>query len=191
MKLVFATNNAHKLEEIRAFLGREIQVLSLAEVGFTGELPETGRTLEANSLQKTRYLYEQTGLDCFGDDTGLEVTALSGRPGVDSAHYAGSRNAADNLHKVLDELAPHADRSARFRTVITLMLAGKMYQFEGVVQGVLLTEPRGQMGFGYDPAFRPEGQSRTFAEMTTDEKNRFSHRSRAAGQMAAFLQKPS
>lgn len=187
MKLVFATNNAHKLGEVRAFLGNAIQILSLEEAGFTGELPETGRTLEDNSLQKTRYLYQHTGLDCFGDDTGLEVAALGGRPGVDSAHYAGTRNTADNLNKVLQELAPYPDRRARFRTVITLVLGGQAYQFEGTVQGQLLAVPQGHEGFGYDPAFRPEAESRTFGQMTLAEKNCFSHRSRAIEKMAMFL----
>jgi len=186
--LCFATNNAHKLAEVRAALGDAFTLRTLADVGCTEELPETGRTLEANSLQKAAYLHEHYSVDCFADDTGLEVTVLGGEPGVDSAHYAGpQRSHADNVALLLKNLEGHADRSARFRAVFTLVRRGEMHQFEGEIRGHITDVPRGYEGFGYDPVFVPEGHDRTFAEMSIAEKNGLSHRTRALAAMKAFL----
>ncbi|PQA53799.1 RdgB/HAM1 family non-canonical purine NTP pyrophosphatase [Siphonobacter curvatus] len=187
MKLVVATNNRHKLEEIQAFLSPSIQLLTLADIGCTEELPETGRTLEANSLQKTKYLADYYQVDCFGDDTGLEITALQGEPGVDSAFYSGSRDAQANMQKVLTQLQGVTDRSARFRTVITLIIQEEIYQFEGIVEGTILEAPQGEHGFGYDPIFVPEGYDRSFAQMSVAEKNAINHRTRAVAKMVEFL----
>ncbi|OZI10173.1 non-canonical purine NTP pyrophosphatase, RdgB/HAM1 family [Siphonobacter sp. BAB-5385] len=187
MKLVVATNNRHKLEEIQAFLSPSIQLLTLADIGCTEELPETGRTLEANSLQKTKYLADYYQVDCFGDDTGLEITALQGEPGVDSAFYSGSRDARANMQKVLTQLQGITDRSARFRTVITLIIQEEIYQFEGIVEGTILEAPQGEQGFGYDPIFVPEGYDRSFAQMSVAEKNAINHRTRAVAKMVEFL----
>lgn len=187
MKLVVATNNRHKLEEIQAFLSPSIQLLTLADIGCTEELPETGRTLEANSLQKTKYLADYYQVDCFGDDTGLEITALQGEPGVDSAFYSGSRDAQANMQKVLTQLQGITDRSARFRTVITLIIQEEIYQFEGIVEGTILEAPQGEQGFGYDPIFVPEGYDRSFAQMSVAEKNAINHRTRAVAKMVEFL----
>lgn len=187
MKLVVATNNRHKLEEIQAFLSPSIQLLTLADIGCTEELPETGRTLETNSLQKTKYLADYYQVDCFGDDTGLEITALQGEPGVDSAFYSGSRDAQANMQKVLTQLQGVTDRSARFRTVITLIIQEEIYQFEGIVEGTILEAPQGEQGFGYDPIFVPEGYDRSFAQMSVAEKNAINHRTRAVAKMVEFL----
>ncbi len=188
MVLCFATNNAHKLAEVQAALGNAFELRTLAEIGCTEELPETGRTLEANSRQKAAYLHEHYGVDCFADDTGLEVTALGGEPGVDSAHYAGPhRSHADNVALLLRNLEGHSDRSARFRAVFTLIRSGEIHQFEGEIRGHLLEAPRGHEGFGYDPVFVPEGHERSFAEMSIAEKNLLSHRARALEKMKAFL----
>lgn len=188
MVLCFATNNAHKLAEVQAALGDAFELRTLADIGCREELPETGRTLEANSLQKAAFLHDRYGVDCFADDTGLEVFALGGEPGVDSAHYAGPhRSHADNVALLLRNLAGHADRSARFRAVFTLIRGGEIRQFEGEVRGHITEAPRGSGGFGYDPVFVPEGHDRTFAEMSTAEKNTLSHRARALAAMKAFL----
>lgn len=187
MKLVVATNNRHKLEEIQAFLSPSIQLLTLADIGCTEELPETGRTLEANSLQKTKYLADYYQVDCFGDDTGLEITALQGEPGVDSAFYSGSRDAQANMQKVLTQLQGITDRSARFRTVITLIIQEEIYQFEGIVEGTILEAPQGEHGFGYDPIFVPDGYDHSFAQMSVAEKNAINHRTRAVAKMVEFL----
>jgi XTP/dITP diphosphohydrolase len=187
-KLCFATNNAHKLEEIQAILGNSFELLSLNDIHCKDELPETGNTLEANSLQKAQYLYDNYQVDCFADDTGLEVSALGGEPGVYSARYAGEqRSHADNVNLLLKNLVHKPDRSARFRTVITLIQGGKITQFEGIVNGKIIEELRGTEGFGYDPIFIPEEFDRTFAEMTLLEKGEISHRGRAFKKLVEFL----
>ncbi|GAB3836217.1 RdgB/HAM1 family non-canonical purine NTP pyrophosphatase [Hymenobacter jeollabukensis] len=189
MRLCFASNNAHKLDEIRPLLPAHVELLSLADIGCAEELPETQDTLEGNALQKARYVWDNYGVSCFADDTGLEVTALGGAPGVYSARYAGpQRSSADNLQKLLRELDGSAERTARFRTVIALVSgAADQWTFAGEVPGHITTAPRGEGGFGYDPVFEPENRGRTFAEMTLDEKNALSHRARAVAQLAAFL----
>jgi XTP/dITP diphosphohydrolase len=187
-KLCFATNNAHKLEEIQAILGNSFELLSLNDIHCKEELPETGNTLEANSLQKAKYLYDNYQVDCFADDTGLEVQALGGEPGVYSARYAGlQRSHADNVNLLLKNLVNKPDRSARFRTVITLIQNGKITQFEGIVNGKIIEDLRGTEGFGYDPIFIPEGYDRTFAEMELIEKTKISHRGRAFEKLVAYL----
>ena len=190
MRLCFASNNAHKLDEIRPLLPATVQLLSLAEIGCHEELPETQPTLEGNARQKAQYVFDNYGVSCFADDTGLEVAALGGEPGVYSARYAGpQRSAADNVAKLLHELATQPDRRARFRTVIALVLPdGRLHEFSGEVSGVISGLPMGHSGFGYDPIFVPsEGDGRTFAEMTLAEKNLLSHRARAVVGLAAFL----
>ena len=188
-KLCFATNNAHKLEEIQAILGDSFELLSLKDINCTKELPETGNTLEANSLQKAQYLYDHYQVNCFADDSGLEVHALGGEPGVDSAHYAGpQRSHADNINLLLKNLTDETDRSAQFRTVITLIQNGKVSQFEGSIKGQIISELRGNEGFGYDPVFVPEGYTTTFAEMSLAEKGKISHRAKAFGKLVAFLE---
>ena len=187
-KLCFATNNAHKLEEIQAILGDSFELISLKDINCTEELPETGNTLEANSLEKARYLYEHYQVNCFADDSGLEVHALGDEPGVDSAHYAGpQRSHADNVNLLLANLAGKTDRSARFRTVITLIQNGEMSQFEGSIKGQIISELRGTEGFGYDPIFVPEGYGTTFAEMSLAEKGKISHRAKAFEKLVAYL----
>ncbi|MDZ7900764.1 MAG: non-canonical purine NTP diphosphatase [Arcicella sp.] len=187
-KLCFATNNAHKLEEIQAILGDNFELLSLKDIQCNEELPETGNTLEANSLQKAKYLYDNYQVNCFADDTGLEVHALGGEPGVDSAHYAGKqRSHGDNVNLLLKNLADKPARSARFRTVITLIQNGNITQFEGIVNGQIIETLRGTEGFGYDPIFIPEGYDRTFAEMNILEKGEISHRGRAFQKLVEFL----
>ena len=188
-KLCFATNNAHKLEEIQAILGDSFELLSLKDINCTKELPETGNTLEANSLQKAQYLYDHFHVNCFADDSGLEVHALGGEPGVDSAHYAGpQRSHLDNINLLLKNLTDKNDRSAQFRTVITLIQNGKVSQFEGSIKGQIISELRGSEGFGYDPIFIPEGYTTTFAEMSLAEKGKISHRAKAFGKLVAFLE---
>jgi XTP/dITP diphosphohydrolase len=188
MEILFASNNAHKVDEVRAKLAPRYTVRSLREVVGEVDIPETGTTLEENAAIKARYLYERTGMDCFADDTGLEITALNGEPGVYSARYAGEGcSFDDNMDKVLRNLTGQSDRSARFRTVICLIYQGKEYFFEGEVKGELLTERVGQKGFGYDPIFRPDGYDRSFAQMTMDEKNAISHRGLAVEKLAGFL----
>ena len=190
MRLCFASNNEHKLDEIRPLLPAGLTLLSLADIGCREELPETQDTLEGNARQKARYVLDNYGVDCFADDTGLEVTALSGEPGVYSARYAGpQRLAPDNVAKLLRELAGTPDRSARFRTVVALARAdGAVHEFAGEVAGHITEETRGAGGFGYDPVFVPaEGDGRTFAEMSGAEKNRISHRARAVAGLLAFL----
>jgi len=188
-RLVAASNNAHKLAEIRPLLGPSIQILSLQDIGCHEELPETTHTIAGNSLQKARYVFDHYGYPCFADDTGLEVHALNGAPGVDSAHYAGpQRSAADNIGLLLSNLEGQLHRGARFRTVITLVdEQGAAHTFEGVVEGEITTEKMGTEGFGYDPVFRPVGFDRTFAQMTMEEKNALSHRGRAIVKLVDFL----
>lgn len=188
MKILFATNNAHKLTEVQAVLGDSYTLVTPRDCGVTEEIPETQPTLEGNALQKARYLYERTGLDCFADDTGLEVEALGGAPGVHSARYAtDDHDFAANNRLLLQNLAGEENRRARFRTVVALILGGREYLFEGVVEGQIIDRETGHEGFGYDPLFRPDGYDRTFAQMTTEEKNAVSHRARAVRKLAAFL----
>lgn len=187
MELCFATNNAHKLAEVAAILGDAFTLKTLRDIGCTDELPETSGTIRGNSRQKAEYVWTHFGVSCFADDSGLEVDALNGEPGVDSAHYSGSRDAGKNIQKLLTNLISHPNRRARFVTVFTLLLHGVEHQFEGVAEGEILPEPRGTGGFGYDPLFLPNGRDRTFAEMSPTEKNGVSHRSRALTKMVAYL----
>jgi XTP/dITP diphosphohydrolase len=188
MKLIFATNNAHKLAEVQAVLGNGYELVTPRQMGITEDIPETASTLEGNARQKARYLYERTGLDCFADDTGLEVDALDGAPGVHSARYAtDGHDFAANRTKLLREMEGKTDRTARFRTVIALIEGGKECCFEGIVEGVITTEERGEGGFGYDPMFQPEGYTQTFSELSPEEKNAISHRGRAVKKLAEWL----
>jgi XTP/dITP diphosphohydrolase len=190
MQIVFATNNKHKLEEVSAILGAGWELVTPASLGITEDIPETAETLEGNALQKARYVHERTGLDCFADDTGLEVTVLDGAPGVRSARYAGDSHDFDSNNRLLlRNLEGMADRSARFRTVIALILGGEEHLFEGRVEGRIIDEYRGTEGFGYDPIFVPEGGEATFAEMPLEEKNAISHRARAVEKLKDFLSK--
>lgn len=189
LTLCFASNNEHKLTEIREILGDQFVIKSLREIGCTAELPEEQDTLEGNSRQKAEYVWQNYGVNCFADDTGLEVLALNMAPGVDSAHYAGpQRSSADNIELLLQNLAGKENRTAQFRTSITLILDNELYPFDGVVQGRIAEQASGQGGFGYDPVFIPEGHTQTFAEMDAAEKNRISHRGRAVQQLAQYLQ---
>lgn len=187
--LVFATNNAHKLDEIRSILGNEIEIKSLSDIDCHDDIPETAETLDGNALQKAHYIYNKYGMDCFADDTGLEVRALDGQPGVHTARYAfPDRNDTEaNTAKLLRELEKKSDRKARFRTVIALIEKGEEKLFEGIVEGQIATEKRGEGGFGYDPVFVPEDFGRTFAELGIDVKNTISHRARAVKKLAEYL----
>lgn len=188
MKIVFATNNAHKLKEVSAVLGDGFTLVTPRDCGITEEIPEEQDSLEGNASQKARYLHSRTGLDCFADDTGLEVAALGGAPGVRSARYAtDGHDFAANNRLLLQNLEGVTDRRARFRTVISLILDGEEHQFEGVVEGRIIDRESGREGFGYDPLFLPDGFDRTFAEMTTEEKNTVSHRARAVRKLADYL----
>lgn len=188
MKLIFATNNQHKVKEFRSLLGDQFEIITLLEAGINIDIPEPHDTLEANAREKSVTIHRMTGENCFGEDTGLEIAALNGAPGVLSARYAGEqKEAADNIAKVLHQLEGETNRAAQFRTVISLILDGKEYQFEGVSKGHITTTVKGEKGFGYDPIFVPEGESRVFAEMDLSEKNRYSHRARAFEKFAAFL----
>ncbi len=187
-KLVFATNNLHKLDEIRSVAGLEIEILSLDDINLQVEIPEDYETLQENALQKARFIHDKTGMDCFADDTGLEIDSLNGRPGVKSARYAGTQcNPEDNIRKVLFELGDTKFRNARFKTVIALILDGQEYFFEGTVEGEIMHEKHGGSGFGYDPVFQPEGHTLTFAQMPPEEKNAISHRARAMKKLVDFL----
>ncbi len=188
MKIVFATNNKHKLEEIRHLAGNNIKIVSLKEIACYDDIPETGITLEENALQKANFVYSRYNMNCFADDTGLEIEALDNRPGVYSARYAGhEQNFLKNINKVLEEMKDQSNRKARFRTVIALILDHNKYYFEGIVNGKIIMEKKGKQGFGYDPIFLPEGYDQTFAEMSLDEKNKISHRARATRKLIAFL----
>jgi len=206
MKIVFATNNQHKLEEIRNILGESIEVLSLKDIGCDVDIPETGTTLEENALQKAQYIYDNYHMDVFADDTGLEVDALDGAPGVYSARYASmdsnsqsnSRDSEANMARLLKELGENNNRHARFRTVIALIQKKdvcpcgctsikEIHKFEGIVEGEIIRERRGGEGFGYDPIFQPEGYDKTFAELGMDIKNHISHRARAVAKLCEFL----
>lgn len=187
-KMVVATNNAHKLKEIAAILGQEIELLSLKDIQCFADIPETADTLEGNARQKAMFIYENYGMDCFADDTGLEVEALGGAPGVFSARYAGEGHDSEaNMQKLLKELAGKENRKAQFRTVICLIRNGKEHLFEGIVKGEIIQEKRGGEGFGYDPIFVPEGYDLTFAELGDDVKNAISHRARAVEKLCQFL----
>jgi XTP/dITP diphosphohydrolase len=180
MKLIFATHNQHKAKEIQALLPAEFEVLTLNDIDIQEDIPETSDTLEGNASQKSHYILHHFSMDCFSDDTGLEIKAINNEPGVYSARYAGpSKNADENMNKVLEKLAGKSDRSAQFRTVIALRMAGETHTFEGICKGTILLNNKGQSGFGYDPVFTPEGADRSFAEMTTNEKNEYSHRKKA------------
>lgn len=187
-KIIFATNNAHKLSEVQAVLGEEFTLVTLRECGITEDIPETADTLEGNALQKARYVFEKTGADCFADDTGLEVDALNGAPGVHSARYAtDGHDFAANNRLLLKNLEGVTERTARFRTVIALILGGKEYTFEGRVEGTIAEEECGAEGFGYDPLFVPSGEIITFAQMSAEAKNAISHRGRAVAELVKFL----
>ena len=182
-KLVFSTNNEHKLEEVKAILEPYYQILSLKDIGDDTDIPETGETLEDNALIKANYLWDTYHTNCFADDTGLEVEALNNAPGVYSARYAGEqKSSTDNVAKLLKELEGKENRNAQFRTVIALIIDGKKYVFEGKIKGVITTSARGDSGFGYDPVFQPEGYDKTFAELTLADKNEIRHRARAVEQ---------
>ncbi len=188
MDLVFATNNQHKLKELQALLGSEFRLLSLSDIGCREEIPEEQPTLEGNASQKAFFIFEKYGYNCFADDTGLEIEALDGAPGVFSARYAGEdKNSEANMKKVLAEMAKINARNARFRTVISLIINGKETRFEGIVEGTILKEKRGNSGFGYDPIFQPNGFDKSFAEMDLAAKNEISHRGRAVRKLVAFL----
>ena len=188
-KLVFATNNAHKLSEICAIIGDKFEILSLNDIECFADIPETADTLEGNALQKAEYVYNNYGLDCFADDTGLEVDALSGRPGVHTARYAfpDRYDPEANTEKLLQELDGKENRKARFRTAIAYIRGGEKYLFEGVVEGEISTEKRGDKGFGYDPVFIPENTGKTFAELGVEVKNQISHRARAVAKLCEYL----
>lgn len=188
MELVFATNNLHKLTEIRELLNERFEVKSLAEIGCYEEIPEDHHSLEENASQKSWYVYNRYGKNCFADDTGLEVEALGGEPGVFSARYAGpGKDPDDNINKLLARLAEIKNRKARFRTVISLVAEGKEYLFEGIAEGTILTEKKGSKGFGYDPVFCPDGFTSTFAEMDLNTKNKISHRGMAFEKLVNYL----
>ena len=192
MKIVFATGNPGKLREASEILGKGYQLVTPAEVGIPEDIPEDGKTLQENSLQKANYIYERTGLNCFADDTGLEVDALGGAPGVETARYAGPQKIpAQNIAKLLKELQGKPSRKARFRTSVTLILNGKRHFFDGIMEGSIAEEPHGGGGFGYDPVFIPEGYQVTAAELSEEEKNAISHRGKALRAMAGFLKERS
>lgn len=188
MKLVFATNNQHKLDEVRKVVTGDFEIVSLSEIDCHDDIPETADTLEGNALQKARYIKEHFGYDCFADDTGLEVEALNNAPGIYSARYAGPGHDSEaNMNKLLQEMKDKENRKAQFRTAIALILNGKEYLFEGIVRGSIITEKRGNSGFGYDPIFVPENYTETFAELGNDIKNQISHRAEAVKKLIEFL----
>ena len=194
MKLIFASNNQHKIEELKAFCKNEsvkhrVEIISLREAGLDIDIPEPHNTLEENASEKSQTVYKLTGKNCFSEDTGLEIEALNGEPGVKSARYAGeSRSFKENIQKVLTKLSSYPNKKARFRAVISLIIDGQETQFEGICNGKIIDTPAGLEGFGYDPIFIPEGSNRTFAEMSLDEKNQFNHRTKAAAKLVAYLQ---
>jgi XTP/dITP diphosphohydrolase len=189
MKLIFATNNAHKLEEIQAAIGDALDVISLKQAGIDIDIPEPHDTLQANAAEKSQTIHRLTGENCFSEDTGLEVEALNGEPGVHSARYAGEDKAFDkNIDKLLAKLGNETNRKARFRTVISLIWEGREWFFEGICEGTITRERHGTCGFGFDPVFIPAGHNRTFAEMSLEEKNLISHRKQAADKLVSFLQ---
>lgn len=188
MKLVFATNNRHKLKELQHLVGNSFELLSLEDIGCLEDIPETDPTLEGNASLKAFHVHTHYGYDCFADDTGLEVEALNGDPGVFSARYAGeAKDSIANMDKLLQQMNGLKNRNARFRTVISLVVGGKEMRFEGIVEGTILEEKRGKEGFGYDPVFMPDGYSKTFAEMELNKKNEISHRAKAVQQLVNWL----
>lgn len=189
MKLVFATNNLHKLEEVSAILSKNVELLSLKEINCNTDIPETAKTLEGNALLKAKFIYDTYGINCFADDTGLEIEALNNEPGVYSARYAGkNKDSEANMLKVLEKLKGINNRKAQFRTVIALILNGNEYLFEGIITGKIIESKRGNSGFGYDPIFVPEGYNKTFAELGNNIKNKISHRAIAINKLCNFLQ---
>ncbi len=190
MELVFATNNPNKLTEIQKLLNKSISLKSLSDINCSEEIPETGLTIEENARQKSMYIFDKFGIDCFSDDTGLEIDCLDGEPGVYSARYAGeAKDAVQNMRKVLTEMEGNTNRNAQFRTVISLVISNKEYQFEGIVKGKIENRARGKEGFGYDPIFTPDGYKQTFAEMDISLKNKISHRALAVSKLIEFLNK--
>ena len=189
MKLIFASNNKHKVEELKTFVGNQFEILSLKDAEIDIDIPEPFDTLEQNATTKSRTIFDLTGMNCFSEDTGLEIEALNGEPGVKSARYAGDdRLFKSNIDKVLKKLGQNENRKARFRAIISLIVDGMETQFEGICTGTIISEEKGTEGFGYDSIFVPEGTSKTFAEMTLTEKNLYNHRTRAAAKLLAFLQ---
>jgi XTP/dITP diphosphohydrolase len=187
-RIVFATNNEHKLRELRQILNGEFTLLSLEDIGCNEEIPETGTTLEFNASQKSHYIWDKYGIDCFADDTGLEIEALNNEPGVYSARYAGQAKSSEaNIQKVLEKMKHTDERRARFRCVFSLIMDGEETQFEGIVEGNILHEKEGNGGFGYDPIFRPLGYEKSFASLSPEEKNRISHRGRAVQKLVEYL----
>ena len=190
MKLIFATNNQHKVNEIQPLVGNDFELITLKDAGIDTDIPEPFDSLEENAAHKSKTIYNLTGLNCFSEDTGLEVTALNGEPGVKSARYSGEDKSFDkNIDKLLNNLDPKKDRSARFRTVISLLMDGKEIQFEGICEGYIIQNRQGNEGFGYDPVFVPSGAEITFAQMTMEEKNKFSHRRKAVDKLVNYLRK--
>jgi XTP/dITP diphosphohydrolase len=188
MRLIFATNNQHKADEINSILGNEFEIITLKQAGIDIDIPEPFNTLEENASEKSRVIHEMTGKDCFSEDTGLEVEALNGEPGVKSARYAGESKSFDNnIDKLLQNLEGKENRRAQFRTVVSLRLKDKEYKFEGICKGSIIAERKGNNGFGYDPVFVPDGSDRTFAEMNMEKKNKFSHRKKAIAKLVGFL----
>ncbi|WP_420388152.1 RdgB/HAM1 family non-canonical purine NTP pyrophosphatase [Roseivirga sp.] len=188
MNICFTTNNAHKLKEVKEIVGDSIELLSLSDIGFSGDIPETHETLEENSLEKAQYIFDRYHTPVFSDDSGLEVLALDGRPGVHTAYYSGSRDAVANMSKVLDELKGESNRKARFRAVMTYIdQEGRINQFEGIVDGQIADDMSGADGFGYDPIFIPDGYDQTFAELSSEIKNTISHRKRALEKLVQFI----
>ena len=189
MRLIFASNNQHKIQELKAYCKNEIDIVSLKDAGIDIDIPEPHDTLEENASEKSWTIFKLTGKDCFSEDTGLEIEALNGEPGVKSARYAGdARSFKENISKVLSKLSSHSNRKARFRAIISLIVEGKETLFEGICEGKIINEPTGSDGFGYDPIFVPNGSERTFAEMAVEQKNQFNHRTKAAAKLVAYLQ---
>lgn len=189
-ELIFATNNKHKIDEIRTVIGSKFNIITLAEAGINIDIPEPHDTIEENAAEKSTFIYNLTTKDCFGEDTGLEVEALNGEPGVKSARYAGEgRSSLDNINKVLQKLKGSSNRNAQFKTIISVIINGKQTQFEGICKGRIIEELKGTDGFGYDPIFIPNGCNKTFAEMTMEEKNIFSHRRKSTDKLIEFLLK--
>lgn len=190
MKLIFATHNSNKAIEIQKLLPEDFQVLTLDDIDFHEEIPENESTIEGNSVFKAQFIFNLFNLNCFADDTGLEIESLDGRPGVHSARYAGeNKNSDANIERVIEELSGIENRNARFKTVITLIINGEQHRFEGIVNGKIIHDKKGNNGFGYDPIFIPENENKTFAEMDLREKNKYSHRARALEKMIDFLKK--
>ncbi len=188
MDIVFVTNNQHKIKEIKSIIDKRFSILSLEDIGFKGDVPETNPTIEGNASQKSFYIHNKYKINCFADDTGLEIKSLNGRPGVYSARYAGDEcDSEKNMKRVLEELLGKDDRSARFRTIISLIINGEEKTFEGIVNGQILKRKKGKDGFGYDPIFLPDGYDLSFAEMSLDEKNKISHRARATKRLVEYL----